>query len=89
MCRLPPFFPPSLQALDDYSPVTEVITFDANTTLGIDELEVRVTVLITDNIALEGRESFTVNITAIPGIFPLTVMDSVATVDIDDNDSKY
>ena len=75
-------------ARDDYQHVVKTIEFDANTTLGIDEIEKREIVIITDNIALEEREFFTVNITAIPGIFPVAVQNFTATIEIDDNDGK-
>ena len=78
----------SLPVRDDYQLVDKRIEFDANTTLGIDELEKREIIIITDNTALEEREFFTVSITAVLGIFPVAVQNFTAIIEIDDNDGK-
>lgn len=44
--------------------------------------------LILDNSAVENVEDFSVFITAIPGLFPVAVKNSTASVSITDNDSK-
>ena len=69
--------------------MNEIIVFDANTTLGIDELEARRITLIVDNLSLERIEFFRVNVTPIEGIFPVNVQNGTATVEIEDNDSKF
>ena len=78
-----------LLAPGDYQALNEIIEFDANTTLGIDELEARRTTLIVDNLSLERVEFFRANITPIEGIFPVNVQNGTATVEIEDNDSKF
>ena len=53
----------------------------------MEDLEVRVKTLIFDNFALEEREFFTAEIFPLPGQFPVAVMNSTATVLVEDNDS--
>ena len=48
-----------------------------------------VVIFIIDNSALEDVEQFIVEIEPIPGVFPIAVMDSVATVTITDNDGSH
>ena len=47
-----------------------------------------VLIFITDNSALEDMEQFMVVIEPVLGVFPVAVMDSIATVTITDNDGN-
>ena len=45
--------------------------------------------IVNDNI-VEGLESFTISMTAVPGEFPVVVLGrNIATVNITDDDSKF
>ena len=48
--------------------------------------QMEVLIFITDNSALEDMEQFMVVIEPVLGVFPVAVMDSIATVTITDND---
>ena len=67
---------------DDYIALNEVITFD------IDDLQQSVAIFILDNSIAEDVESFSVSISPIPGLFPVAVQNSTATIFIKDNDCK-
>ncbi len=47
-----------------------------------------VMILIIDNSALEDVEQFIVEIEPVPGVFPVAVMDDIATITITDNDGS-
>ena len=68
---------------DDYIPLNEVITFDID-----DDLQQSVAIFILDNSIAEDVESFSVSISPIPGLFPVAVQNSTATIFIKDNDCK-
>ena len=62
--------------------MNEVITFD------IDDLQQNVAIFILDNSIVEGVEYFSVSISPIPGLFPVAIKNSTATISIKDNDCK-
>ena len=66
----------------DYETINETITFD------IEDLQYEGTLKITDNDALENVEQMFLQIEAVPGPFPLMVLDDTATVTIADNDGE-
>ena len=67
----------------DYTAVNDTLEF------GVDVTQMEVMIFITDNSALEDVEQFVVEIEPVSGVFPVAVMDSIATVTITDNDGKY
>ena len=66
----------------DFSAVNDTIEF------AVDVTWMEVMIFITDNSALEDVEQFIVEIEAVPGVFPVAVMDSIATITIIDNDGS-
>ena len=67
---------------EDYQRFSSVVTFEE------EETEVRRRVRILDNQVLESTKTFSVVIEAVPGRFPVAVMNSTATVEIRDDDSE-
>ncbi len=67
---------------DDYVAIDETVTFQ------VDDLELTMSVLILDNVAVEDVEQFFFSISPIPGLFPVSVKNSTANISITDNDSE-
>ncbi len=67
---------------EDYTRINETITFQA------EELKKTVLIFIVDDSRLEDRENFEVTFTALPGLFPVTVLNDTVTIAIVDDDSK-
>ncbi len=67
---------------DDYAAVNETVTFQ------VDDLELTMSVLILDNVAVEDVEQYSFSITPIPGLFPVAVKNSTVNISITDNDSE-
>ena len=72
----------STSAGSDYESINETITFD------VEDLQYEGTLIITDNDALENVEQMFLQIEALPGLFPLVVVDDTAVVTITDNDGE-
>ena len=66
----------------DFEPLEMNITFDTSVT------EKVVQILISNDDMVETTEMFTVNITAVDGLYPLKVLDSELRLDIIDNDRE-
>ena len=66
----------------DFTAINDTLEF------GVDVTQMEVIISITDNSALEDVEQFIVEIEPVPGVFPVAVMDSIATVTITDNDGS-
>ena len=66
----------------DYEHINTIVTFEE------EEMEIRKRVRILDNQVLEPNETFSVVIEAVPGRFPVAVMNSRATVEIEDDDCE-
>jgi hypothetical protein len=66
--------------VQDFSAVNETVEF------GVDVTQMEVIIFIADNSALEDVEQFIVEIEPVPGVFPVAVMDNIATITIIDND---
>ena len=54
----------------------------------MDVTQIEVMIFITDNSALEDLEQFIVEIEPVPGVFPVAVMDNIATITVTDNDGS-
>lgn len=68
---------------DDFEHINTVVTFEK------EEMEIRKRVRILDNQVLEPNKTFSAVIEALPGRFPVSVMSSTATVEIEDDDCEW
>ena len=66
----------------DYQQTRSIVTFEKEVR------EISKLVKILDNSNLEGTKSFSVMITAISGLYPVSVINSTAIVEINDDDCK-
>ena len=72
------------EAGKDYAPLSTVITFEA------EDLMAKTRVKVFDNLILQPTREFSVEIEVTSGLrFPAQVIDSVATIDIQDDDCKF
>ena len=66
----------------DYQQTSSMVTFEKEV------MEISKRVKILDNSNLEGTKSFSVMITAVPGSYPVFVVNSTALVEIKDDDCE-
>ena len=66
----------------DYEPLNISITFEK------EDLEIWRRVRIIDDQTLQGKRTFNTVIEAVPGTFPVAVMNNTAAIEIEDDDSE-